>query len=99
MNTRVVQKVLNFTETLDFLDTSHLCMDLTSTEIKTEIWISFSSFIRSGSVLPQQKYLAMALSLNFLNDPYAYHSQLVNTAPHVTLTGWLLRGRSNVNKK
>ena len=27
------------------------------------------------------------------------HSQLVNMAPHVILTGWLLKGRNNLNKK
>ena len=31
------QKVLSFPENLPFLHTSHLCMDLTCTEIKTEI--------------------------------------------------------------
>ena len=35
-------------------------MGLTYTEIKTEIWISFSNFIRSYDVLPQEKGLAMA---------------------------------------
>ena len=31
-------------------------MGLTSTGIKTEIWICYSSFIKSGSVLAQQKW-------------------------------------------
>ena len=34
---RVVQNVLNFTHILDISNTSHPCMDLTSTEITTEI--------------------------------------------------------------
>ena len=58
---RFVQKVLCLTQILDLLHTYHICMDLTCIEIKTKIWFSFSSFIKSGSVLPQQKYLAMAL--------------------------------------
>ena len=50
--------VLSF---LDLSHTSHLCMGLTCIEIKTEIWISFSSFLRGGTMLPQQKCLAMAV--------------------------------------
>ena len=42
---RIIWKVLSHTKILDLLPTSHLCMRLTSTEIKTEISISLSSFI------------------------------------------------------
>ena len=49
---RIVQKTLSLTQILDLLHSSHVCMSLTCMEIKTEIWIGFSSFIRSGSVLP-----------------------------------------------
>ena len=34
---RVIKKFLNLTQILDLLYTTHLCMSLTSTEIKTEI--------------------------------------------------------------
>ena len=47
---------------LDLLYTSYFCMGLTCIEIKREIWISFSSFIRSGSVLPKEKCSALDLS-------------------------------------
>ena len=46
---------------LDLSHTFYIHMGFTSTEIKTEIWISLYSFIRSDSVLPQQKSSAMAL--------------------------------------
>ena len=53
-------------------------MSLTCTEIMIEIWISFSGFIRSGSVLPQQKCSAMffflAEAYNFLNGIRTYLS-------------------------
>ena len=52
---RVDQKFLSLTQILDLSPTSHLCKGLTSTEIKTEIQISFSRSIRSDCVLPQQK--------------------------------------------
>ena len=53
--------IQNFIQILDLSSTSSLCMSLTYTEIKIEIWISFFlSFIWSGSVLPPQKCLAMA---------------------------------------
>ena len=48
-----VLKVLSLTQILDLSHTSLLCMSLACSEIKIEIRISFSSFIRS-SVLPQQ---------------------------------------------
>ena len=35
-------------------------------EIKTEIWISFSSFMKCGSELPQEKSLAVALLSKYL---------------------------------
>ena len=46
---------------LHFSHTSPFCMSLTDTKIRTEIWISFSGFIRSGKIFLQQKCLAMAL--------------------------------------
>ena len=51
---RVVQKVVNFTKILDLSFTFHLWMGFTWTEIKTDIWISFSSFVRK-IVLPHNK--------------------------------------------
>ena len=48
-----VQKALSLTKILNLSHISHTCMGLTCTEIKTEIWISFLSFIKSGSVFPQ----------------------------------------------
>ena len=42
------------------LHTSHVCMDFTCIEIKTELWIIFSSFLKSDSMLPQQKYTVIA---------------------------------------
>ena len=30
---------------------------------------------------------------------FIIHGQLVNTVPHVSLTGWLLTGPNNVNKQ
>ena len=52
-------------------------MGIICTEIKKEIWISFSSFIRNCSVLPQQTYSAMSFvsvfSLElFFNVPHIY---------------------------
>ena len=44
-------------------------MGLTFIEIKTEIWISISSFINSGRVLPQEKYSTMALLLGWSLKP------------------------------
>ena len=58
---QIIQKVLILNKILDLSHTSHLCMGLTSIEIKTDIWIGFTSFIRNGSVLPPQKYSAKAL--------------------------------------
>ena len=46
-----------------FLFASHFCKDFTYKEIKTEIRIGFSNFIKSGSVLPQQKCSVMVLFL------------------------------------
>lgn len=68
----VDQKVLSFTHCmvawvsifsffLVLSHTSQLCMGLTCTDIKKAIWISFSSFTRSGSVLLQQKCPIVAL--------------------------------------
>ena len=37
-------------------------MGLSWTEIITKVWISFSTFIRSGGGLSREKYLAMASS-------------------------------------
>ena len=54
-------KTLGLTEILDLSHTSDLCIGLTCPEIQTEIWISFSSFIKSNSVLLQEKCSAMAL--------------------------------------
>ena len=73
-HTQVIQKVVNFIHKSDWLCTSHICMSLTSREIKTEIWISFSSFIRSFSMLSQQKCLALLSSweLAFFNDAHVY---------------------------
>ena len=48
----VVQKVISLTKILHSSHTSQFCMGLIYTEIKTEIGISFSIFIRSGNVLP-----------------------------------------------
>ena len=45
-----LKKVPSLTKILDSLLTSHF----TYTEIKTEILISFSNLIKSGSVLPQK---------------------------------------------
>ena len=42
---------------------------------------------------------SLSSSINLMKETLYRHDQLVNTAPHVTLTGWLLTGRSNVNKK
>ena len=58
----IVQTVLSNTQILDFLHTSHFNMGLTCTEIKTALWMSFSSFIRSGSLLSEWKSSAMVLS-------------------------------------
>ena len=41
--------------------TFHLCIDLTCTAIKTEIWISFPSFLRRDSTLRKQKCSTVAL--------------------------------------
>ena len=54
---RVIQKVQSLTQILDLLYTSYFCMGLSC----TEILISFTCFIRSDSVLPQQKCSAMTL--------------------------------------
>ena len=43
---------------LDLLNISYIYMGLTSTEIKTAIWVSF---IGIGRVLPQQKLSTMAV--------------------------------------
>ena len=51
----VVQKVLSLTQFLDLLHTSHFCMSPTGTEIKKEIWNTFSSFIKRGNVLLLEK--------------------------------------------
>ena len=57
---RVVKKVLSQTKISDLSQPFCLCMGPTCTEIKTESLISFSSFIRNASVLPQQKCSAIA---------------------------------------
>ena len=72
-----VQKVLSFTWSLHLLHTFHLCMDLTCTEIKPEIWISFSRFIRNGSALPQQKRLAMVLLSWWGLELFEQHSYII----------------------
>ena len=41
-----IQKVLSFAQTLALSQTYNVCIDLIYTEIKTEVWISFSSFIK-----------------------------------------------------
>ena len=46
--------VLSLTQLLDLSPTAHPCLSLTWTDIKTEIWISFSIFIRSSSVFLQK---------------------------------------------
>ena len=51
---KVVQNVLSLTQVLDLSRTSYLGIDLTCPDIKPKFWISFSSFIRSGRVLPQK---------------------------------------------
>ena len=74
--TRVFQKVVNFTKILDSSHTSHLSMGLTCTEIKAEIWISLSSYIWSGSVMPQQKWSALPVSewnLELFERPICIH--------------------------
>ena len=50
-NTKVIQKVLRFTQILDLLYTYPICISLIGTKIKTEIQISFSSFKRNDSIL------------------------------------------------
>ena len=50
-----------FCSSLNLLYTSHFFMGFNSREIKTEIWISFSSFIRS-CVLPQEKIFSYGFS-------------------------------------
>ena len=52
---RVLQKVLRLLKILDLSYTWHIQMGLPSTEINTEIFSSFSTFIKSGSMLLQQK--------------------------------------------
>ena len=53
---KIIQKSSKPQQDFRFVATSHLCMRVTCTEIKPEIKISFSSFIRSGRVLLQQKF-------------------------------------------
>ena len=43
-------KISKLPQILDLLHISHLCMGLTHIEIKTEVWICLSSFIRISSV-------------------------------------------------
>ena len=72
-HTNIVQKVLSLTQILNLLHISHLWMGLTCIKIKTDIWISFSSFI-SVSVLSQQNFQVWFFFLgeaqNFWNDPH-----------------------------
>ena len=49
----------------DLSHTSHLCMGFDYTETKTDIWISFPSFIRSGFKLPQEKYSVLVILIAF----------------------------------
>ena len=58
---RVVQKVLSIALILNLGQTSRLNMSLNCTEIITKMCISFSGFIRSRRVLPQEKCSASAL--------------------------------------
>ena len=71
---RVFQKVLRLTQILDLLYTFNICMGITSTDI------GFSSFIRSGSVFPQQKCASSfrMTPKNFLNDPCIRKLLLIN---------------------
>lgn len=48
---------------LDLSHTSQICISLTCAEIKIEIWISLSSFIRGGSVVVATKMFSYASSL------------------------------------
>ena len=66
----VVQKVLSFIQILALVYTSHLCMAPSCTEIKTEIFINFSSFIMSAKILPQQKCSAIALLFEWSVEPF-----------------------------
>ena len=58
---KVVQKVLSLTRILDLL---YAFMWASPVQKLREIWISLSSFIRSGIFLPQQKCPAMFFFLS-----------------------------------
>ena len=57
----ICSKSYKFQQDFRCVTQSHLCMEFTNTKIKTEIWITFSGFIRSGSVLAKKKSSTMAL--------------------------------------
>ena len=58
----VVKEVLNLTQILDLSHTSHVCMGASPAQkLIQESRLVFFSFIRSGSVLPQQKCSALVL--------------------------------------
>ena len=57
----VFQKVLNLTQIFWFVTHFSFSMGFTCKGIKTEIWIRFSSFKRSGSLFPQQNVLLWVL--------------------------------------
>ena len=57
--TSVAQNILSLIKILDLSGISDYCMELPCTEIKTEIWISFSSFIKRSNVLTKQNYSVM----------------------------------------
>ena len=66
-------------------------MDLNCTEIKTEIWINFSSLIRSDSVLPQPIYSAMVLlsgwGLEIFERPLYVH---IEASRSINILKWIL---------
>ena len=59
--------ILSLNKILELLPTFQICIGLvyteTKTEIKTEIWISFPSFIRIVKIFPIQKYSTIVLFL------------------------------------
>ena len=86
--TMVIQNVLNLTQTLYLSHTSHIFKLRQKSEL-------FSSFIRSDSVLPQQKCSDMALlsKRDFLNDSVVEIGVKITTHFNANVSAYALRAK------
>ena len=84
-------KVQRVKQILDFSRTFHFWPDFTCTEITIEIWIVFSSFIKSDSVLPQPNNSATDLLFDWGLEPFQQSSCIYIYIYILSYTGRLFR--------